>query len=217
MELFYNPLSRSSQKVLIALYEKQANFFPRIIHLHDPLERRSFADCYPLCSLPLLVTKDGLEIPDSSSIIEYVEQKIPAGTQLCPPEPARNLRNRMLDRLIDNQLYRTLYEMEKHLHLPEHLQQPLIIRQQQKQLKIVLNELEKHLRQQHWLCGNGFTMADCALIPALYSLPKEIRLMEFFELNRYRQQAELRGSWSLVKEEIEQVQSELHSGIQPQS
>lgn len=215
MELFYNPLSRSCQKVLIALYEKQANFFPRIINLHDPLERRRYAELYPLCSLPLLKTKDNWQLPDSSIIIEYVDQQIHAGTQLIPRDPQTNLRTKMLDRLIDNQLYRTLYDMEKHQRLPEQMQQQLLIKQHEKQLRLVLLELENQLKQHHWLCGDGFTLADCALIPALNSLPKEIQLMEFYELSRYWQQAELRGSWQLVEEEVEQAQAALHSGIQP--
>jgi len=70
MELFYHPLSRYSQKVLIALYEKQANFYPRIIDLRDPLSRKEFHQRYPQARIPLLKAQNEQLIPESSIIIE---------------------------------------------------------------------------------------------------------------------------------------------------
>lgn len=215
MELFYHPLSRSCQKVLIALYEKQANFFPRLINLHDPVERHDYLELFPMGQLPLLQTRDKLQIPDSGIIIEYVDQHITENTQLLPSDPQLNIRTKMLDRMVDNQLYRTLWEIEKHLRFPEQMQQPLVLRQLYKQLHIVLHEFEQQVEGRHWLCGDGFTLADCALIPALANLPKEVPLMEYLDLSRYYQQAKIRGSWRLVKEEVEHAQQAMHNGVQP--
>lgn len=215
MELFYHPLSRSCQKVLIALYEKQANFFPRLVNLHDPVERHEYLEMFPLGQLPLLKTREGWQVSDSSIIIEYINQHVTENTQLFPTDSVLNLRTKMLDRLIDNQLYHILYEIERHHRLPEQMQQAILLRQLYKQLDTILTEFDKQVEGHYWLCGDGFTLADCALIPALASLPAEVQLMEYFELNRYWQQAELRGAWHLVKDEIDQAKQALHTGIQP--
>ena len=112
MELFYHPLSRYSQKVLLALYEKQANFYPRIIELADPFSRKEFCQFYPPGKVPLLKTKTGELIPESSIIIEYIDTEFSTGTRLLPREHRIALDTRLQDRLIDQDFSNILFELE---------------------------------------------------------------------------------------------------------
>ncbi|QSX37206.1 glutathione S-transferase family protein [Shewanella sedimentimangrovi] len=211
MELFYHPLSRYSQKVLLGLYEKQANFFPRVVELRDPVQRAEFAQIYPPCKLPLLKTSDGLLLPESSIIIEYLDRQVRGGTRLLPDMPSVNLRVRLWDRLIDNDLNNQLFVLEQLLN--ESQQDELKIRQLRNRLWLTLQELDNQLADNHWLVGDGFTLADCALVPCLDTLFDLLTPFELDNLCRYRQQANIRGAWELVTDEITLAQAEETAGV----
>ena len=200
MELFYHPLSRYSQKVLIALYEKQANFYPRIVDLRDPFSRQKFHQLYPHARLPLLKTQDEQLIPESSIIIEYLDRHFNSSTQLLPTEPMHNLQVRLFDRLIDNDISNSLFQLEK-LHDSDKSSE-FEIKKLEKQLLLQFQHLDTQLAQHHWICGDSFTLADCALIPCLNYSFRHLNLLDFDEVVRYWQQAQLRGAWMLVQEEI---------------
>ncbi|PIW63050.1 glutathione S-transferase family protein [Shewanella sp. CG12_big_fil_rev_8_21_14_0_65_47_15] len=211
MELFYHPLSRYSQKVLIALYEKQANFYPRITDLRDPLPRKAFQHFYPPAKLPLLKTQDGTLIPESSIIIEYLDRHFTHGTQLLPRESQRNLQVRLYDRIIDNDINNPLFQLEKLKHTDE--MREFEIKQIEKQMLTQFQRLDTHLGQNHWICGDSFTLADCALIPCLSYSFKHLNLLDLDELVRYWQQAQLRGAWMLVLEEVLLAEMEEDTGL----
>ncbi|MCK7631000.1 glutathione S-transferase family protein [Shewanella sp. JNE10-2] len=211
MELFYHPLSRYSQKVLIALYEKQANFYPRITDLGDPLSRKAFHQFYPPAKLPLLKTQDGQLIPESSIIIEYLDRHFENSTQLLPPEPQRNLQVRLFDRIIDNDINNTLFQLEKLKHIED--SNEFEIKQLEKQLLTQFQRLDAQLTQHHWVCGDSFTLADCALIPCLSYSFQHLNLLDLDEVVRYWQQAQLRGAWMLVQEEVLQAEMEETTGV----
>lgn len=211
MELFYHPLSRYSQKVLIALYEKQANFYPRITDLRDPFARQTFQQFYPPAKLPLLKTQEGQLIPESSIIIEYLDRHFSNSTELLPAEPERNLAVRLFDRIIDNDINNPLFQLEKLKILPEGNE--FEIKQIEKQMFIQFQRLDAHLTQNHWVCGDSFTLADCALIPCLSYSFSHLNLLDLDELVRYWQQAQLRGAWMLVLEEVLLAEMEEYTGI----
>lgn len=211
MELFYHPLSRYSQKVLIALYEKQANFYPRITDLRDPFARQTFQQFYPPAKLPLLKTQEGQLIPESSIIIEYLDRHFQNSTELLPAEPERNLAVRLFDRIIDNDINNPLFQLEKLKILPEGNE--FEIKQIEKQMFIQFQRLDAHLSQNHWVCGDSFTLADCALIPCLSYSFAHLNLLDLDELVRYWQQAQLRGAWMLVLEEVLLAEMEEYTGI----
>jgi len=214
MELFYHPLSRYSQKVLVALYEKQANFFPRIIELSDPLSRREFCDFYPPGKLPLLKSKNGELLPESSIIIEFIDTKFSTGTQLLPIDRRLALDTRLQDRLIDNDFSNVLFELE-YQKLENNDQNHIMIKQLENDISQFLGYLDKKLANNHWLCSDGLTLADCALFPCLYCAQDYFKLFEYDNLNRYWHQAQLRGSCIQVKEEIELAVGEVLSDHRP--
>lgn len=138
MELFYHPLSRYSQKVLLGLYEKQVNFYPRVTELRDPIQRQTFSKIYPPCKLPLLKCSDGSLLPESTIIIEYLDQHIPGGTRLLPKDSADCLRVRLWDRIIDNDISNQLFLLEQQLSMaPEHRNELAMAQVKQRLLQVL--------------------------------------------------------------------------------
>ncbi|GIU39209.1 glutathione S-transferase family protein [Shewanella colwelliana] len=213
MELFYYPLSRYSQKVLIALYEKQANFYPRVIDIHDPFSRQQFKASYPTGKLPLLKTRAGELLPESSIIIEYIDNEFSTGTQLIPTHPSQALDVRLFDRIIDNDLSNQLFKLEK--LQARQLDDPLQVKHLENEINQTLHQLNNKLTDNHWLCGDSFTLADCALIPCIMQMRRRFKLYEFDALDRYLHQAELRGAWIQVEEEIALAGNAISSGFRP--
>ena len=213
MELFYHPLSRYSQKVLIALYEKQANFYPRVIELSDPFSRNKFKQQFPLGKLPLLKTRTGELLPESSIIIDYIDHEFTSGTRLLPLDYSERLQVRLYDRIIDNDLNNQLYQLEQIDARKE--DNPIKVKQLEKDIAHLLSELNNKLTQHHWLCSDAFTMADCALIPSLIHAKHRFKLYQFDPLDRYLNQAHTRGAWIQVQEEIDLTQAAVQEGFRP--
>ncbi len=58
MKLYYHPLSTYSQKVLIALYEKDIEFTPEIVNLMDAEDHSRYRETYPMGKAPCLREKE---------------------------------------------------------------------------------------------------------------------------------------------------------------
>ncbi|MCL1125501.1 glutathione S-transferase family protein [Shewanella surugensis] len=201
MKLYYHPLCRHAQKVLIALYEKQAYFHPHVVELNDAQSRHEFKSLSPLTRLPLLLLHDDTKLPESSIIIELIDSILETGTQLLPKNMKHSLEIRLYDRLIDHDLHFTILALEaekNHKQLDQ-----LKLKSLKNKIKLFLDEMDEKLNNSYWLCSDHFSLADCALLPCLFSLQHEFHLLDYEHLGRYWMQAQLRGSYLQVKQEIE--------------
>ena len=161
MKLYYHPLSPYSQKALVALYEANAPFEPVVTNLFDPAVRASYkAEVNPLVKIPFLIRDNGWAVPESSIILEYVDQYFPTNPPLIPTErdPAR--QSRFYDRLGD------LYLIEKASVLwfesmkPEAARNAELVARTIDQAKTALALFDKELRNKQYLLAERFTMAD---------------------------------------------------------
>ncbi len=86
LSLHYHPLSSCCWKVLIALYEMDIAFEPRLLNFGAPDEREKFKALWPTGKMPLLI--DGTRaVPETSIIIEYLSQRhAPAGRSMVPAD-----------------------------------------------------------------------------------------------------------------------------------
>ncbi|QQX80482.1 glutathione S-transferase family protein [Shewanella sp. KX20019] len=200
MDLYYHPLSRQSQKVLIAFYEKQAHFYPHIIDLADPYARREFQRMDASGQLPLLRVTSGEIIPDASIIVEYIDANIEQGTQLIPALTKDALQVRLYDKLSDTRLDTVIdhWQIAKHQKRSNQIK----VKQIENELLTTLDTLDRRLATYHWLCGDRFSLADCATIPCLLALDTEFNLLDYEHLGRYWIQAKLRGAVNQVQEEV---------------
>ena len=73
MKLYYAPASSYSQRVLIALYEKELDFTPIEVNLFDTESRNQYLQINPFGKIPTLITDDGEVILEASIQIEYMD------------------------------------------------------------------------------------------------------------------------------------------------
>ena len=168
MKLYYHPLSGYSQKVIVAFYEKGLSFDGSIVELMDPEAKAAYMkDVYPIGKVPLLVGDDGREIPESSIIIEYLENNFEDGTRLIPHDKhlARQVRfhDRMSDLYLQNQIGTIFFDSLK----PADQQNPEAVQLARNTIDTVYGYLDKHLASGDWMVAHQFSMADCSLVPAL--------------------------------------------------
>jgi glutathione S-transferase len=87
LTLYMHPLASFCQKVLIAFYENDTPFEPRIVDLDDATSRAEFLKIWPIGRMPVLRDEARDQtIPESSIIIEYLAQHYPGKMQLVPTD-----------------------------------------------------------------------------------------------------------------------------------
>jgi glutathione S-transferase/RNA polymerase-associated protein len=98
LKLYEHPLSPYAQKVKIALYEKAIPFDAIVPDLFGGTDGR-FMSSSPRHEVPTVIDA-GVEIFDSTIILEYLEDKWPEPAML-PESPEERARVRMLEELCD--------------------------------------------------------------------------------------------------------------------
>lgn len=166
MKLYYNPISTYSQKTLLAFYEKGLEFEPNIVSLTDPEAREAYREVYPLGKIPCLVLDDGHIIPESSIIIEYIDNMAEPRLIDGDAEQTRKIRfkDRMLDLYLNDSVVTLLFQSMK----PEEQKDQERIDTAKFRVDTIYSFMEHELGQNQYAQGNTFTMADCAAAPALF-------------------------------------------------
>jgi glutathione S-transferase len=169
LTLHFHPLSSFCHKVLIALYEAGTPFVPRIVDLSDPAERAALLKLWPLGKFPLLEDSGtGRIVPESSLIIEYLDQNYPGASPLLPSEPAAALEVRHWDRFFDLHVHDAMQKIVGDRLRPEGQRDPTGVARARERLKVAYAMLEGALGGKRWVAGETFSMADCAAAPALF-------------------------------------------------
>jgi glutathione S-transferase len=205
MKLYYNPLSTYSQKVMIAFNEKGIAYQPEVVNLMSPEGCAAYAKINPLGKVPFLKPSEDWQVPESTSIIEYLEDTFPKAPHLIPPaggEAARQVR--FMDRMADLYLNEPVVEL---------LFQKLGFRRQDedkatrahKYVSLTYGHYDSRLAKQPWLCGDSFTMADCAAVPPLFYAQVVMPFDKYPNITGYWQRAQQRPSYAKVMAEFEPV------------
>src|ERR1044072_7895219 len=109
LTLHFHPLSSFCHKALIALYENGTAFAPKLVNLQDEGDRAAFHALCPIGKFPVLQdsARDRM-VPESSIIIEYLDQHYPGRTKFIPDDPEQARMVRFGDRF---------YDLHIHLHM----------------------------------------------------------------------------------------------------
>src|SRR6478752_208925 len=102
MKLYYNPMSSYSQKAMIAFNEKGIEYEPELVDLMSPEAREAYEKIHPLGKVPLFKPSDDWSVPESTTIIEYLDDKFPDTPRMIPAgggDAARQVR--LMDRMAD--------------------------------------------------------------------------------------------------------------------
>ena len=169
LTLYFHPLASYCWKVLIALYENETSFSPKLIDLGDAKVREAFYELSPLGKFPVLQDDAKARVvPESSIIIEYLNAHYPGRIAFIPSDADAALEVRQQDRFFDQQIHEA---MQKHVGdklRPEGKRDPYGVEQAHQQLEKAYGILEATLSTRGWAAGDSFSMADCAASPALY-------------------------------------------------
>lgn len=173
LTLLYHPLSSFCWKVLIALYENGTPFSPQQVDLGDPVQRAAFLELWPIGKFPVL-RDDGCGeiVPESSIIIEYLDQHFGGGVRFIPADPARALQTRLRDRFYDLYVHMPMQAIVLDRLRPADARNPPGAEEARSRLRTAYGMIDAQMADGGWATGEAFTLADCAALPALYYADK---------------------------------------------
>ena len=169
LTLHFHPLSSFCWKALIALYENDVPFTANSVHLGDPAERAALLALWPIGKFPVL-RDDATDrtIPETSIIIEYLDQHYPGAAPLLPADPTEALCVRLWDRFFDLYVQEPMQKIVADIRRAEDARDPQSVAEAQALLRTAYGMIEKQLGEKTWITGESLTMADCAAAPALF-------------------------------------------------
>jgi glutathione S-transferase len=169
LKLYYHPLASACWKVLIALYENATPFEPAFVDLQKPEEREALAKLWPLAKFPVLrdEVRDRV-VPETSIIIDYLEQYFPGDVALIPRDRDLARDARLRDRFYDFYVHEPMQRIVGNRLRREDQRDTLGIEQSENLLRQSYSMIETDMATNEWAMGSHFTLADCAAAPALY-------------------------------------------------
>ncbi len=203
MQLYYSVPSTYCQKVLLALYEKSIEFEKVPVNLMQPEQRQKYCEeVHALGKIPVLKTEAGDILPESSIIIEYLDQRSPESNQLIPSDPTTALQVRLKDRMCDLYLVDAVSNLFFQSMKPDDGKDMALIRKCEKHLDYMYQKLEASLQCNGFIAGEQFSMADCAAIPALFYAQEQYPFSGYPNICDYFQRMQARASYRRVSEEL---------------
>jgi glutathione S-transferase len=167
--LHFHPLSSFCQKVLVGLYELEIPFTERVVDLMDDGERAAFQRLWPIGKFPVLRDEArGITVPETTIILEYVDQRCEQGPRLVPPDPDAARECRLRDRFFDLYVNTPMGKIVTDKLRPAGQRDPYGVQQATAQLETAYGVADDWMRTLRWAVGDTFTLADCAAAPALF-------------------------------------------------
>jgi glutathione S-transferase len=203
LTLYYHPLSSFCWKALIALYEADVEFTPRVVNLGDPADRAAFQAVWPLAKFPVLVDEAARQtIPESSLVVEYLARTRPSAASLLPADPERSMAIRLADRLIDSYIHLPFQQVVNERMRPDDQHDPFGAEQARAVVRQGYDLIAPRVAGS-WAMGEAFTLADCAALPALYYADYAVSLDGWPVLRAYLERLKARPSVVRVLAEAE--------------
>jgi glutathione S-transferase len=167
--LYFHPLASFCHKVLMALYENQTPFTGQIVDLADADSRANFTDIWPLGKFPVLRDETlDRTIPETTIIIEYLDQHYPGARPLLPADETERLDARLWDRFFDLYVQVPMQKIVADRIRPDAERDPRGVADATATLKTAYVMIDRHMANRTWVVGENLTFADCAAAPALF-------------------------------------------------
>ncbi|MEA2222906.1 MAG: glutathione S-transferase [Solirubrobacteraceae bacterium] len=166
--LHQHPFASYCQKALVALYELDVPF---TTHLVDDADARAelAATLWPMAGIPVLRDESAdLTLPESTTIIEYLDDVAAGGPKLIPADRADALQARLWDRFFDQHVATPMQKIVGDSLRCEGRDDPEGVVEARSTLDTAYTVLDAQLADRTWATGAVFTLADCAAAPALF-------------------------------------------------
>jgi len=122
---------------------------------------------WPIKKFPLL--RDGkATIIESSIIVEYLMRHYPGAKRMIPVSDDAALQVRFMDRVFDNYVMTPMNTLVVDRIRAQNERDAKGVADARNMLDVAYGWLEKQVRQEQWLCGNEFSLAECSAAPALF-------------------------------------------------
>jgi glutathione S-transferase len=202
LKLYYHPFASFCHKALIALYEKDLPFEPVFIDLSDPEHRARLASVWPMMKFPVLRDEAAMRIiPESSLIIEYLDEIAPERPRMIPSDSKGALQARLWDRFFDGFVSVNVTKTVVDEFRPEERRDHDGVAQAKATIRQALDLFEKEVAGREWAIGNQFSLADCSAAPALFYAGTIVPMDEYPNVRGYFERLLARPSFARVVEE----------------
>lgn len=169
LTLYYHPLASFCHKVLLALYENDTPFRAEVVDLADEASSEEMLSFWPVGKIPVLRDEDRQQtVPETSVIIEYLDQHHPGSTRLLPADPELALQARLWDRFFDLYVNTPMGKLVTDRLRPAGQSDAIGVEQAEETLRRAYALAEQQLQGREWAIGDAFSLADCAAAPALF-------------------------------------------------
>lgn len=169
LTLYIHPLASFCHKVLIGLYENGTPFEAKLVDFSDPGSAAAHIERWPVGKIPVLHDGEtGRVVPETSIIIEYLQQRFPGPVRLLPEDPETLLDVRLWDRFYDLYVSVPMQKIVTDRIRPEGATDPHGVAEAHATLETAYAMIEGQLHGKQWAAGDDFTMADCSAFPALF-------------------------------------------------
>lgn len=188
LHLYSHPLASFCHKVLIALYENDTPFQAHLVDLGNPDSKADFLDLWPVGKMPVLRDEArGRTVPETSIIVEYLQQHYPGPRALLPADADARLDVRLWDRFFDLYVQTPMQRLVAEEMRSAGEKDPRGAADARATLAVAYAMIERQAERE-WICGDAFTLADCAAAPALFYAaivapfaPEQERLRGYYE------------------------------------
>jgi glutathione S-transferase len=167
LQLFAHPFSSYCWKVLIALWENDVVFTYRPLDPDHPENDTEWTRRWPLRKMPVLLDGEQVVV-ETSVIIEHLQAFHAGPVRLIPDDPAAAIEVRMLDRVSDDYLMTPMIKLVFDAMRPDGEKDLAGVADAHKTLDAIYPWLDERLAGREWMAGAAFSLADCAVAPALF-------------------------------------------------
>ncbi|HYJ29997.1 MAG TPA: glutathione S-transferase family protein [Allosphingosinicella sp.] len=203
LRLYFHPFSSFCQKATTALYERGVAFEPEIIDLGDAGHRARLEALWPIAKFPVLRDEAaGVTVAEASLIVEYAD-RFGNAPPLVPADRDEALRARLWDRLFDLYVDVPMQKIVTDNFRPEGASDTHGVGEAKTLLARAYAAADAELAKTGapWICGESFTMADCAAAPALFYANIAVPLAEHAHLDAYYRRLLARPSFARAVDE----------------
>ena len=205
LKLYFHPLSSYCWKALIALYENDTAFVPHFLALETEAARAELTALWPTSKMPVLRDEArGETVPETSILIEYLDQHYPGATRFLPTDPDLARQARLWDRVFDLYVQGPVQAIVADRLRPNGAKDPFGVEKARADLAVACALVERQMAERAWAIGEVFTLADCAAAPALFYADKVAPLGDARPHTRaYLDRLQARPSFARVLTEAE--------------
>jgi glutathione S-transferase len=169
LTLYLHPLASFCHKVLIAFYENEVAFRSETVDLLNPGSAAELLARWPVGKIPVLYdARRERMVPETSIIIEYVQQHYPGPIPLLPISDDDRLEARLWERFFDLYVSAPMQKIVTDRLRHEDGKDPIGVADARRTLDTAYAMIEAHMTGKEWATGDRFTIADCAAAPALF-------------------------------------------------